>query len=595
MNKQPLFVVLISYILGIVFQEIFAFSWRYALMVLVMGGGLLLGILYFKKVFIRYRSYGLIGFFFSLGTFCHFLNTRPSGPSQLPRQDTFIFYLNKKLNTAKENKRYEVTSIYGNESFPLILSVPKSQEDLDFKHFYQAELYVNRVQQPLNDYSFDYAQYLARQGIYWQALAFSDIRKFSVQRQGWESFFKQKRLDLLGNIETSGLQKTSVDFLKGVVLADRTEMDRGMVVNFQKSGLAHILAISGTHIGIIFGFFYFVFSHAIPLKLRRYAILLSLLSIWFFAFFIGFGNSVVRACIMLSSYFGFRIYQRKTDVLHALSVAGLLILGIDTQQFFNVGFQLSFAAVLGIFGLNRPFRNCLPHPRSSFQNVLTNVVSVTLSAQLATLPLVLYYFHQFSLLSFGANLLLILLFEVMILFSFVLVFLMVFGLEDIRVYHWYEIAMEQLLNVVNAFSRVDWGFSDRLSFSFGELILAFLLLYVFRFFLVQKNLKYGIYLGFCILLLWITKAILNFQSENQEEAMVHYTFNTACFSVKKGDEVVFYIKANDDPQALESHLIKPYLNSRRANHYRVIVLPHDTKEIRWKGKVFLLSSLNAKR
>jgi competence protein ComEC len=70
-----------------------------------------------------------------------------------------------------------------------------------------------------------------------------------------------------------------------------------------------------------------------PLKFRKYAVILSLGFIWLFAGFIGFGNSVLRSCIMLSTYFILVLLQRKTDLLHSLSLSAFIILILDTQQF----------------------------------------------------------------------------------------------------------------------------------------------------------------------------------------------------------------------------------------------------------------------
>ena len=84
-----------------------------------------------------------------------------------------------------------------------------------------------------------------------------------------------------------------------------------------------------------------------------------------FAVFIDYGSSVVRSCLMLTFYYVMILLQRKPDLLHSMALSGLIILIADTQQLFDIGFQLSFLAVFGIYWLNRPVLNCLPKARNS--------------------------------------------------------------------------------------------------------------------------------------------------------------------------------------------------------------------------------------
>ena len=166
---------------------------------------------------------------------------------------------------------------------------------------------------------------------------------------------------------------------------------------------------------------YVFLKRCFPLRLRNIAVIISLLLIWCFAVFIDYGSSVVRSCLMLTFYYIMVLLQRKPDLLHSMALAGLVILMLDTQLLFDIGFQLSFLAVFGIYWLNRPILNCLPKARNNIHDFFLQVVSVTLSAQLITLPLILYYFHQFSFVSVIANLVIVPLSEIIILLSLLMV------------------------------------------------------------------------------------------------------------------------------------------------------------------------------
>ena len=133
-----------------------------------------------------------------------------------------------------------------------ILYVPKEEKQLDFKNYYQTKVYINKVESPNNDFQFDYAKYLARKGIYYQSFATDEILEAPKKTLTISEKIRQKRLEILNTIDGSKLPKREREFLKGIILADRTEMDEEMVSDFSKSGLVHFLAISGTHLAIIF-------------------------------------------------------------------------------------------------------------------------------------------------------------------------------------------------------------------------------------------------------------------------------------------------------------------------------------------------------
>ena len=200
-------------------------------------------------------------------------------------------------------------------------------------------------------------------------------------------------------------------------------------VVFQELRESKSLAISGSHMAIIFWLILLLLKPIFPANFRCVPIVISLIFIWLFAIFIDFGSSVIRSCIMISAYYFYVLLQRKPDLLHAMAISGLAILIFDTNQLFDVGFQLSFIAVFGIFWLNEPILKYLPKPKNNVQNFLVNVVSISIAAQLATLPLVIFYFHQYSLISVIANLVVIPFSEVIIVFALLMTILLGFGFE----------------------------------------------------------------------------------------------------------------------------------------------------------------------
>ncbi|AZI19644.1 ComEC family competence protein [Chryseobacterium taklimakanense] len=426
---------------------------------------------------------------------------------QIPTFDgkqNMVFQLRKKLNSSEKYRRYEVEILKvvnsGSAPFNAVISVPKADEQLDFTKYYQTESYINRVEAPNNNFQFNYAKYLSRKNIFHQAFINGEVITVPKKALTFSEKIKQQRLNVLQNIDHSSLQPRNKEFLKGIILADRTEMDEETVSDFNKSGLVHLLAISGTHMVIIFWLLIWVLRKLIPLKFRNLSIILALVFIWFFAIFIDYGSSVLRSCIMITAYYMFVLLQRKSDLLHALALAGFMILIFDTNQIYDVGFQLSFLAVLGIYWLNQPILKYLPKPKNNFQNFLVNIPSVSLSAQLATLPLVIYYFHQYSLVSILANLIIIPFSEIIIISSLVMTVLLVFKIDFSLFNLIYDGMVNTLLSAIKWFANLDFAFFKNIPMTLLEASLLLLSFYFLRDVLLKKDFKSAVRFSYGMLI-----------------------------------------------------------------------------------------------
>lgn len=580
MNKQPLLICALAFILGILFQEYFGLG-KVAVIFLVSIAFLSLLLLFSKNIFVvKIAPFLPVLFFCSVGIFFHRRNSEKPDLPNFASKDKIIFKINKKLNSNEKNRRYEIDFWQGSKRASAVLSVPKSEPQFDFNHYYRAEAYINNVRPAQNDYQFDYGKYLARKNIFYQIYLPNGFQTSTRNDISFSEKISQKHLEFLTKIDTAKLSAKTREFLKGIVLADRTDIDRETVADFSRTGLAHILAISGSHIAVIFGIFYFLMSKILPARQRRTAIISSLILIWMFATFIGFGNSVVRSCIMLSVYFIYVLLQRKPDLLHAMALAALIILCIDTHQIFDVGFQLSFLAVLGIFWLNPPLLELFPKPRNKVQDFMANVATVTFAAQIATLPLVLYHFHQFSFISIVANLVMIPMAELIILFSLLMTVLIAFNFNFNLLYELYDWCTLKFLDFIHWFSGFDSLFFKNISMSVLEVLVLFAGVYLLRFLLLKFNLKNVMSFGFVMLLFFVLKISLDAKAFGKDEVLVHQYFKEKMISVKNKDNVYFWINENADQAKIEQYIIDPYLTSRRTHKVFIEKIPENSAGVR---------------
>ena len=572
MNKQPLLICAISFGLGIFFQDKFDFPFWGAVAILVLGiVGFLAGFFIRNFFFDRLKSAFLVFLFFGIGIFLHFLNSNSAQNFDFEKNKTteIIFQLSKKLNSNERNKRYEVEILNFEKPFSAVISIPKEQKELDFLHFYSAEAYLNPTQKPQYDFQFDYQKYLARQNIYYQGFIPNEISFKKKESVSFADKIKQKRLDLLFRIDNSNLQPQNKAILKGIILADRTEIDQEIINHFSKTGLIHILAISGSHMAIIFLMILFVLNPIFSVKYRNIPIYISLAAIWGFAIFIDYGNSVVRSCIMITVYYIMIFLQRKPNLLHSLALAGMMILSIDTQQLFDVGFQLSFLAVFGIFWLYKPITNHYKPLKNRAIRFILNTFSLSLAAQLTTLPLILFYFHQFSIMSVFINVVSIMVSQGFIIFSFIVSIL--FGIEFtpdwlLEIYDW---CASFFLNMVAFFSKTDFSFVENVSIEIPELIILFVLVYLLRSVFEKPNVKTFTRFSFFILLFIFTRILTNFYFWKKEEILLHSFFKQNIVSVKQGDKVVFIVSNEADMEKINNFVIKSYITSRRMKNIEI--------------------------
>lgn len=584
MHKEPLFILFVCFVLGIFFQDYFLLSdfSIYILLIISISAAFLGAVRNFYFYKIRPLLYGFL--IFTIGVFIHFqYNQKPELP-KFKSKEIITFRIVKKLNSNEKNRRYEIEAWKDEVYFKSILSFPKTENELDFRHYYKGEVYLNQIEKPDHDFQFDYSKYLSRKEIYFQSYLPNSLKIAERKDLSFNENIRQRRIEILAKIDQSDLQKRTREFAKGIILADRTEMDQETVRDFRDSGMMHILAISGTHMAIIFGVILLFLNLVFPPRFLRYKIAVALILIWAFAVFIDFGNSVVRSCIMISAYYIYVLLQRKTDLLHSMAIAGFVILAVNSNQLFDVGFQLSFAAVFGIFWFNQPILKYLPKPRNKFQSFMANVFSISLSAQLGTLPLVVYYFHQYSLISIVANLVIIPFAEIVIVFSLLMVILISFSFGINWLHFFYDEMVTFTLKLIHFFAGADSLMQIMIPLTLLEVLTLYTVFYFLRFAIQKFNIKNGTRVIYFLLVFFGLRFLLNFSAEQKDEVLVHHFFKEKIISKKQGNEVVFFISQNSSQEKIQQYVIEPYLTSRRTKNFFVKVVPNTMSSIQVEGQ-----------
>ncbi|MCL9806529.1 competence protein ComEC family protein [Flavobacterium amniphilum] len=261
---------------------------------------------------------------------------------------------------------------------------------------------------PNNPDQFDYGNYLKNKGIYGQIHTESSQIKISSitvkNLRYYAAFFRDRIIKKLSN---SGFKKEELAMITALILGQQQDINQDILRDYQYAGAVHILSVSGLHVGFILLFITFILK---PLpntnKANLIRITLTLVSLWLFAIVAGLSPSVIRSATMFSFMAIGKSIDRQSNTLHTTIASLFLILLIEPLFLFDIGFQLSYLAVLFILWLQPVLQNIWT-PKNIVLKYFWDIITVSFAAQIGTLPLSIYYFHQFPGLFFITNLILI--------------------------------------------------------------------------------------------------------------------------------------------------------------------------------------------
>ena len=265
-----------------------------------------------------------------------------------------------------------------------------------------------RVSPPLNPNQFNYKEYLAKQGIYQQlfieSTQFLQLSNTMSSLVGISGKFRNK---IQKSLLKYNFKRDELAVITALLLGQRQEISKELLIDYASAGAIHILAVSGLHVGIILLILSFLFKPIEKIKngtyLKAFCIVLLL---WMFAFIAGLSASVVRAVTMFTFLAIGQSLQRKKVVEFSLISSMLFLLIVKPMFLFDVGFQLSYLAVFGIIWV-QPKLVTLYNPRFLIDKKVWQLITVSIAAQVGILPLSIYYFQQFPGLFVLSNLVII--------------------------------------------------------------------------------------------------------------------------------------------------------------------------------------------
>ena len=247
-----------------------------------------------------------------------------------------------------------------------------------------------------NPEEFDYRKYLAYNMIFSSDyLAGDDWRLVDDEAVGFRPKLSRLRMKLVGLLRDFGLSDDELGVMSAMTMGYSDILSDEIRHAYSSAGAMHILAVSGLHVGIIYGIIVFLLSFIKNDKLNWLKVLITITLIWLYALFTGLSPSVSRASLMFSLMSLGKLQKNSPGSLNAVFASMFILLVINPYNLVNIGFQLSYSAVIGIIIL-QPRLYAIFEVKNKFLDWIWSLTTVSVAAQLATMPLCFYYFHQFS-------------------------------------------------------------------------------------------------------------------------------------------------------------------------------------------------------
>jgi competence protein ComEC len=393
--------------------------------------------------------------------------------------------------------------------FKFIIYLEKTKEAADLKPGDMLLTYVRpqRIKSFSTSNGFDYAKYMFKQGIVysayspknkWIKIDSGKIRK--IQKIGFSC-----KTSLLNLLKRAGLEGNDFAVASALTIGYRADLDKEIRQAYSSTGTTHILAVSGMHVGLLYVVLGFFLGFLDKFKLGKIVKPVLLIGIiWFYAFLSGLSPSVLRSALMITFIGLGETMRRKSFIFNSIAGSAFLLLLYDPLQIADVGFQLSYSAVIGIVVFYPIIYNWIPF-RNMFTDQVWQLTAVSIAAQLLTFPLTIYYFKQFPVLFILSNILAI---PISTMAMYTALLMVGISFMPFAV-HLIGIVLKALVNLLNLsvlwIEQIPHSYVTGLSFSATEVVLWYLLIANFSLFLIRRKAIYLIGFLFLILALqWVS-------------------------------------------------------------------------------------------
>ena len=392
-----------------------------------------------------------------------------------------------------------------------------------------------------NPNQFDYGKYLENKQIYAQIYAnASEIKIGSILEKDIWYYTSKLRTKIIRNLEKSNFNKNELNVAIALILGQQQDISPEIIKDYQYAGAVHILSVSGLHIGFILLFVTFILKPFPNTRRGSFIkLIIILFSLFSFGLIAGLAPSVLRSVTMFSFVAIGMYLRRSTNIFHTLLVSMLLILLVQPSFLFDVGFQLSYLALFFILWL-QPLLAQLWKPKNAMANYFWDILTVSFAAQIGTLPLSIYYFHQFPGLFFVTNLVIIPFLSVIMGLGVLVMFLAAFDFVPFFLAKTLEWSIYFLNKIINTIASLEQFIFREIPFNW-QLLLSLYLLVIAAIIWFKKPSFNRLALALISVIIF---QIAYFQTywtvRNQRELVIFNSKKNTLIAERNGDSISLY-------------------------------------------------------
>ncbi|MFC5047379.1 ComEC/Rec2 family competence protein [Aquimarina hainanensis] len=571
----PFLVITLSTITGILISEYILISLKLSLLLVAIC----IGILYCIKIYTKrslkkgslFYCWTIISFsFFGIALSNihkptnynhHYSNIIPDLSSQ---KHEIYFYVREQLRSSNYYHRYivNIRSVDGKSaSGHLLLKIIRTKENPVLIPGTSYIVYTSFSDIPFakNPSQFDYSIYLQNKYIYHQISAsYPQLIKSKEKFNLIHNYTYHLREHLIKKLEVHHFSPTQLSLIKALFLGQKQNIATSLLTDYRRAGALHILALSGLHIGILLLLLQNLLTpiHRFGKKGKYISVSLTIIFLWFFAILTGVSPSILRATVMFSFIALGTTLATKASIYNAIIISIFVILCYHPMFIYDVGFQLSYAAVLSIV-LIKPRLDSLLQINGIFYRKLRDLITVPIAAQIGILPISLFYFHEFPLLFLLTNLLVIPFLGSTLLIGFIAIILVSINLLPDSIAALLGVLLDGMNGIISWISSHDFAMISSIPFSGISVILTLLTIFtLFRITYKNKKTSYMFFFSSLIVL------ICNFNLEqrirlNTNRLIIYHTIKNSVIGIHNGNKLAIY-SSNPITSAIQKQLYSSY-------------------------------------
>ncbi len=549
-KKIPFFRIAGCVLIGILTDELITLS-ILSWLIIICSSILILAIFNFFTPAISWRigyikGVAIILLLYSFGGICNQLRSPKNSNHTIDNHQYHLLLINEEAKHSKTNSRYEV-NIYSIEKrhFRFLSKGYLYTNNTNCKNIEQGDLLitknkVNEIVEKNNPGAYNFAKQSSLKGIFY-TININDTLEYGLlnhKKSRLKTFIEKSRAKITTLLKKSLNNDKTIGLAEAMLIGFRDDLDRELLSSYINTGVVHIIAISGMHLGLIFLMINFFTKILIGKKRTSISgILITIPILWLFSLLTGGSASVIRSAIMLTIILISTFLKKSSNGLNTL-IASAFILFVDNPCIvYDLGFQLSYAAVLSILIFD-PLIKKLVYVKNDILKKGWEMISITLAAQILTTPISVFYFHQFPILFLFTNLVAIPLSSIILLTE---IALCVFGQVGISVNLIAKI-VNSLINFLNDYihrmEKIPFGMIKHIYIGASSLLLIYCLL--FAAYLLCKKYNANNLRWFCwLLFLLSTTHLVEIVIHHQKNRIIVLDIRShSCIIVQHGKEAL---------------------------------------------------------